>query len=269
MKKKNIKAAVNILADNSAAKEPIKDSTVIIPDEETTCNGGKTSIVLNESQLILLYTYKIIDGNAEPYFDATSFMNNYKKSFPNEKKVLKEFWRATRTKELVNLIVGKYHHKKFAKKIIGKGKSKKTIVHKDLYLSLLIWLDARYELTITQMVEAISKSGEIIHESRKLLKDDTKAKNEAVYELVKKLKREYPNSKSSAYLYTNIQKGINRRVLGKVSKVDRENLPSEKILAIDELECSVENFIKENIDKIDSRLLADKVLFFIKKYKSQ
>ena len=123
-----------------SAQNFVQSSNRIIPDTSVTCKGGQATLWLYNVQCDVLYSFKRIDDRQEPYFNATDFLSSYKQSFPNEKKELKEFWRRKRTQEIVNLIVGFSHHKKLSKYVEGEGRFKKTFIHKDLYLSLLIGL---------------------------------------------------------------------------------------------------------------------------------
>lgn len=245
-----------------SARNLVLSSGGIIADNFVTCKGGQATLLLNDVQCDILYSFKLVDGRPEPYFNATDFLSSYNDSF-GEKKRLDKFWNRERTKELVNLIHPKKGYKNLAKYVEGEGRFKKTFIHKDLYLSLLIWLDAKYELAITQLVEMISRNGEITYHNREMLKHDTKIKNDAVRVLEEKIKLEHPTSKTAQFIYPNIQRGINRAITGIWSKIDRNKLTAEQLLAIDELELEVERIIIAHIDTTDALEINEIVKSFL------
>lgn len=77
--------------------------------------------------------------------------------------------------------------------------------------------------------------------------NSTIAANDAVYELQKKLKDEYPKSRKSSLIFIHLQQAINRAVIG-VGSVNRNTLSTCQLTQIEGLEQYVNSYIVNHLE---------------------
>lgn len=260
------------LATRPVVESSIETSNEIIPDNNITCKGGNLTLHVGGVDYSVLVEYKKFIDSKEAYFNATDTINQYnlKSSLyansHNKKKLLSNWLRNQDTQELIkkleSLIPPRTHNRTLVEQR-GAGRYKSTWLHRELWLHLMYWLDVDHKIAIMQFVEVVMAQHELVTQNREMLKQDTKIKNDAVRVLEEKIKLEHPTSKTAQFIYPNIQRGINRAITGIWSKIDRNKLTSEQLMAIDDLELEVERIIIAHIDTTDALEINEMVKSFL------
>lgn len=274
MRQSTKKTTGESLPTRPVARNFVQSSSEIIPNIGVTCKGGNLTLHVGNVDYSILVEYKKFLGSEEAYFNATDTINQYNlkhslyANLHNKKKLLANWLRNRDTQELIqrleSLIPPKARNKTLVEQR-GTGRYKATWLHRELWLHLMYWLDVDHKIGIMQFVETIMAAHELVKQNREMLKQDTKAKNEAVQLLERKLKAEHPTSKAAQFIYLNIQRGINCAITGKWEKIDRNKLTAGQLLAIGELELEVERIIIANIDTIDALEINEMVTLFLKR----
>lgn len=272
--KKQIKETDGMSLDAApSARNFVQSSSEIIADNSVTCKGGNLTLHVGNIDYSVLVEYKKFLSGEEAYFNATDTINQYNLKVSlcanSRNKKLNNWLRNRDTQELIQRLESLMPPRARNKTLVeqrGTGRYKATWLHRELWLHLMYWLDVDHKIAIMQFVETIMAAHELVTQNREILKHDTKVKNEAVQLLERKIKAERPTSKAAQFIYTNIQRGINRAITGKWSKAVREELTAEQILQMDELELEVERFILKNIDSMDAKLLTYRLDTFIDHY---
>ncbi|NBK99104.1 MAG: KilA-N domain-containing protein [Erysipelotrichia bacterium] len=237
----------------------LDDSLSHLDNNIITCKGASSSLHVGNIDYSILVEYKNFLGRDEAFFNATNIINQYNLKVSlgacSRKKKLNNWLRNNDTKEIIKKLQSVYALKG-SKKLIeqkGTGRYKSTWLHRELWLHLMYWLDAEHKIAIMQFVEMVMTSHDIVSQSRKLIKSDTKAKNDAVSLLVDKLKQEHPESNRARHLYSSTQQRLNRSITGQYKALNRDEMTAEELANLDELELKVESFILEHIETTDSR----------------
>lgn len=229
-------------------------------DNNITCKGGDLTLHVGSVNYSVLVEYKKFLGESEAFFNATHIINQYNLKFSfdanSRNKKLNNWLRNKDTIELIRKIQSLNPLKICNASLIeirGTGRYKSTWLHRELWLHFMYWLDVEHKIAIMQFVEMVMMSHDIVSQSRKLIKSDTKAKNDAVSLLVDKLKQEYPESSRARHLYSSTQQRLNRSITGHYKALNRDEMTAEELANLDELELKVESFILEHIEATDSR----------------
>jgi hypothetical protein len=145
----------------------------------STQNGNFNLDLAGIDYEILVQNQKIRSGN-EQYINATEILKTYnanpKQDLFWSKKRLDLWFKSHRTKEIVEKFMSTPGGSK-AYYIYGAGRGKSTWIHKDLFLHLMIWLDAEHEIAVVKFINHItdkfSQAGEIRNLERSRYKQVT------------------------------------------------------------------------------------------------
>ncbi len=219
-----------------------------------TAKGGKYLAPIGDIDYQVLVDLKTLQGQKEPYFNATEIVKQYnaaqKDSLFGKPKRLDTWLRIKRTKELIQILITRMVVSK--SKLIRTnrtGESRGTWIHKELFLSLMIWLDAKHELAITQLVNKVVEYSD----TALLTRADTKALSRQMTDQVKRLvaKLDEEGSGAAPHYYSTLNQQIHRAVTAKPLKrggIDHEALTIEEECLTGELRLEVEILIKGRLD---------------------
>ena len=124
---------------------------------DVAVKGSEVKFALGGLIFTLMLEKKKIDGNDEEFFNATEFVKQYNKQ-TGKKKRLVRWTESVRFKEIVEIWETEKRtpkNKIYRKERVGKTDNIK--VHKDLFYSLCIWLDAKYEVAITDFLNKVGE----------------------------------------------------------------------------------------------------------------
>lgn len=205
-----------------------------------TLHESTFCLTVGEINYNVLVDLKTLQGEKAPYFNATEIVKQYNLFNPDNQKRLVEWKRSKRFKDLVNLMVGKSHHRKLHF-IEGSGNKKKMMVHKELFLSLMIWLDAKHEIAVTSFVNRVVEKIDVAAFTRAVSKSLSRPMTNQVKILQEKLAEE--KSGAAPHIYTTISKQIHRAATGRPMPKggeDQESLSLEESNLMVELRDNVE-----------------------------
>ena len=122
---------------------------------DVAVKGSEVKFALGGLIFTLILEKKKIDGHGEEFFNATEFVKQYNKQ-TGKKKRLVRWTESVRFKEIVEIWETEKRtpkNKIYRKERVGKTDNIK--VHKDLFYSLCIWLDAKYEVAIADFLNKV------------------------------------------------------------------------------------------------------------------
>ncbi len=219
-----------------------------------TAKGGQYLAPIGGIDYQILVDLKTLQGQKEPYFNATEIVKQYndaqKDNLFGSLKRLNKWVNSKRFKEIINIWEtqkGVPKSKLYFKK--RDGKVYNVWIHKELFLSLMIWLDAKHEFEITQLVNKVVEYSD----TALLTRADTKALSRPMTDQVKRLREKLFEEDSGAAptYYSTLHRQIHKAVTAKPLKrggIDHEALTIEQECLIGELRLEVEILIKERLD---------------------
>jgi len=162
---------------------------------------------------------KKLHDSDEIFFNATDIVKQYNDAHPKQDpKLLGNFTKSRRFKDLTEILLFKLNSKKkdlYFKK--GTGNKVQTWLHKDLFLSLMIWIDAKHEIAVTQFVSGVIKMIGNAREIRTEEKDRHLSYTDALKTLYGRL-QDAGTSQPEHFFYTTIQRKIAKKATGEVMK---------------------------------------------------
>jgi len=206
-------------------------------------------VEVGEINYQVLVDLKTLQGTKEPYFNATEIVKQYNQTKSTNKK-LSSWKRSLRFKEIIkiwecdfNTPISKIYRNERV------GSSYKMMVHKDLFLSLMIWLDAEHELAITKFVDNVVSR----LDGAKLTRKTSKSLAKPMTDLIKVLKEKLDEEGSGAaqHYYNIVSNQIYKAATGKPASNGREGhdtLSDADNVKIAGLRASVEILIAEKLD---------------------
>lgn len=218
---------------------------ILMDIQKITLKDSTATLTIGNHDFIVLMSLKSLQGERQPFFNATEIINQYN-DFYGAKKRLSNWTQSPRFKELMKIWETEFQvpkNKLYQKE--REGKKYRIMLHKDLFLSLMIWLDARHEFEVTRFLnEIVSEltTVELMRAKRKALQ---KPMTEQIKILQQILKDE--GSGFAPHTYSNIQKWIYFSVTGVMPPkggADYAQLTSKEEEMIANTRSSVENQIK-------------------------
>jgi len=122
-----------------------------------SCNGGDLNINVGTENYSVLVDFHSLNNSDTEFFNASEIVKQYNINNPANQKRLNKWTNSKRFKEIIEIWEtqkGVPKNKIYFKK--RDGSFYHVWIHKDLFLSLMIWLDAKYELAITDLIEQVS-----------------------------------------------------------------------------------------------------------------
>ena len=176
-------------------KKPIKTTDAAkVCSKEVTMQDSKFCTNVGDIEYTIFASLKKLQGEEAVFFNATEVVKQYNK-YNDTKKRLTRWTESKRFKEIVEIArtsLGTTVSKLYISENI-KG-SKRVMIHQDLFLSLMIWLYAKYELQITQLINKVVKSIDVAVFER----IESKALSRPMTDQVKVLQQMLSNEKSGA-----------------------------------------------------------------------
>ena len=217
-------------------------------DEQTDVTENIDIVTLDKSNFHLqlgdinydvLVDLKTLQGKKEPYFNATEIIKQYN-DIHNAKKRIVDWTRSKRFKEIINIHGCDFNTRKnvlYRKEKI-KGNKYNIFIHRELFLSMMIWLDAKHEIAVTSFVGNVIECIDATKLTRKAVILPTVELNIELDDLAKLMVMEgkNPASKKISMIYVHIQNAVNKTVTGKGVSLDRNTLPHEQLEEIHYLE---------------------------------
>lgn len=228
-----------------------------------SANAGKFSLPLGEINYTVLTKHHEMKSQDIDYFDATSVIRQYNSDIDADimlgfktvkrKKRLDNFLRNTRTKQIMakiekdpcaNSRMGKLV------KIVQNGEAKEIWLHLDLFLHLMIWLDAEHEVAVVKFVQEVL--GRI--EGALLIRKEEKAAQLPTMDEVKRVQKmlEDEGSGAAPNYYSTVNSQIYTAATGLPSSrggVNHNNLPDDVTAAIKRIRFYLLVFIANHLDE--------------------
>jgi len=230
--------------------------------EKITLTGGSKSFTVGQIDYSVLINLKALQGEKEAYFNATEVIKQYNK-FYGTKKRLSDFIKRERTTELVEKLETANAVTRNDLIISKRGRNAETYIHKDLFLSLMIWLDAEHELAVTQFVNSVVNELTTVE----LMRTETKVLHKPMTYQIQRLQQMLKDEGSgfAPHTFTNIQKWIHKYTLGKLGH-NLDELDSNEEIMLAQTRKEVEEYIEEliNANVLTGREIKDRVKSLLK-----
>ncbi len=207
-------------------------------EELNTVTLKNSSLLINigDETFNVFMSLRNLQGQKSPYFNATEVVKQHNELSGDSKRIY-EWTKSKRFKEIIGIWERDFSVPKSKLYVKERaGSEHKIMLHQDLFLSLMIWLDAKYEMNVTSFVNKTVENLQITTESRQIVKTPTKALNRLISLVGEQLTEEKPDSSAGRRLYSHIQSAVNKTVTGFYGKAAREELTGEQLEQLDYLE---------------------------------
>ena len=220
----------------------------------------------------VLIDLKTLQGKKEPYFNATEIVKQYNKEQESDlfgsPKRLVDWTRSKRFKEIIEIVKCDFNTTQsrlyLSENIKG---NRRIMLHKELFLSLMIWLDAKHEIAITQFVNRVVENIDQVEHIRGVSRSKHLNYTDELLLLQEDLKDE--GSGSAPFIITTMQQKIHKKATGRSTKrggVDHDTFEGEEDFRITKLRSGVVKVLVDCSD-LTAREARDKAYQFIKDFK--
>ncbi|MBN1971242.1 MAG: KilA-N domain-containing protein [Candidatus Delongbacteria bacterium] len=195
-------------------------------------SNGNFIAVFGQDMYHIISDLKTLQGNKAVFFNASDIVKQHNEKNPMKKKNLAAWTRSKRFQEIIEIWeCEKNTPKNKLYRKVRIGKRYQVFVHHELFLSLLIWLDAKHEVAITNFInKAVAMSDEVQRErgiSIKVFPQFTDALNS----LKKKLEDE--GSGFAPHTFMNVNILVYKGATGKGVKEFKEDKALAKEKGLD------------------------------------
>ncbi|WP_415408227.1 KilA-N domain-containing protein [Sulfurovum sp. CS9] len=194
---------------------------MIAVNTNVTLQESNFTLKLGDKMYNIVSDLKMLQGKKEPFFNASYFVKKFNEANPNKTKAIFDWTRSKRFNEIIDIWERENNvpkSKLYRKERVG-GKYQ-IFVHHELFLSLLIWLDAEHEMAITNFINRAVEMVGVTKQERKVSKGVSLHYTDQLKELEAMLKAE--GSGFAPHTYTNIQRWVYEAGTGRNLRKDKK-----------------------------------------------
>lgn len=221
----------------------------------------------------VLMDLKTLQGKKEPYFNATKIVKQYnqvqKSDLFGSPKRLDKWLNSVRTKEIIDILITQFGVSKSRLIQTNRtGKERGTWVHRELFLSLMIWLDAKHEIAITQFINRVVENIDQVRHIREVSKERSHNFHDEIGLLNVRLTAEGSGA-GNQRIFATLNQKINKKATDRSTPrggVDHDTFEGEENFHEAKLRSSVAKILAGSHD-LTTREARDKAYQFIEEYK--
>ena len=201
-----------------------------------TLSDSTACINMGGVDYTVLVDLKTLQGKKEPYFNATKIVKQYNQAQESDllesPKRLVDWTRSKRFKEIVEIYGCDFNTREsqLYRREKVKGNRFNIWVHKELFLSLMIWLDAKHEVAITQFVNRVVENIDQVKHIRQISKEKSHDFHEEVRLLNDRLTAEGSGA-GNQRIFATLNQKINKKATDKCTPrggIDHDTFEGEE-----------------------------------------